>query len=200
MANEAKRDFAASKVFADHIDLGPDNSTPAKRPPADKKSTEQAVTGLETKTGFRPPTEADLEPLPPVRIFVGHDSRPPTVPEQPVHSTPGERLDPKIDKVNRILNQGGLGGEIARDRLLDPYGSLDAKVQRDERRKKKGLPERAPSWRGLQNKFLALTQSDKNILREMGYHPEWIKNKHGETVECMLRDLEQYRKSIGEKV
>lgn len=196
---EGVRDFPASEPWAGLLDEGPGSSAPKKQVPSDEKSVNRALANLQRLTGFKPPTETDQQPLPPVRIFAGHDSRPPTVPEQPAGSTPGERSEINIDKVNRVLNAGGLSGEIARDRLLAPVASHEASEQREERRKRKGLPVKAPNRKVTQAKFMKLTEVDKAILREMRYHPEWIKNPHGETVECMLRDLKRYRESTQSK-
>ncbi|MCX6793480.1 MAG: hypothetical protein NTY06_00025 [Candidatus Gottesmanbacteria bacterium] len=204
MGGEQKglRDFPAShEPFGGLLDEGPGKETPKKVLPADKESTDKAVANLKRLTGFTAPTDADQQPLPPVRIFVGHDSRPPTVPEQPIASTPGERskniIDTRIDKVNLILNQGGLGGEIARERLLGPIASHEASrqrsEQREERRKNLRLPKKALGFKIRLKQINALTPEDLIIIKEkLGYKPERIHQYAPLTQEIILHRLHEY--------
>ena len=67
--------------------------------------------------------------------------------------------------------------------------------QHKKLRQKLGLPEKAPLWKEMLQQFHDLTEEDKNILSEMGYHPDEVTNPYSLTVECMLRDLERYKNS-----
>ena len=213
---EGLRDFPASQLFADFIDKGPGSSAPRKRLPADKESVEGALANLKKLTGFTPPTEADTRPLEPVKIFYGESPEIP--PGSPVaqadflHLVPAEapvakpaskgRQPKKINPPWRDDSQPAIAiitDPDRRARALSSDAGHEATVRRQELRKKLGLTEKAPPWKELQRDFMALTEDDKEILRQMGYKPERVRNPHSLTVECMLRDLKRYRESTQSK-
>jgi hypothetical protein len=190
--NEGLRDFPASQPFAGLLDEGPGHSSPEKRTPIDEKSIQRVLANLKKLTGFTPPTETASHPLEPVQIFHGESPAPAEKPvpkvRQPKKISPAWHSDPEP-----IM-------EIAADRqkirrVLSSDAGHDTSVRRKELRKKMGLPEKAPPWKETLQKFNALTENDKDILRKMGYKPERVRNPYSETVECMLRDLQQSRNS-----
>lgn len=82
-----------------------------------------------------------------------------------------------------------------RTRALASDAGHDATLRRQQLRLKLGLPEKAPPWKEMLLQFSALTEEDKDTLRDLGYHPERVTNPHSLTVERMLRDLQRYRGS-----
>lgn len=200
---EGLRDFPASQLFADLIDKGPGRSTPLKRVPADQKSVEQSLANLRRLTCFTPPTEADTKPLEPVKIFRGENLPPPTSlvgKTDFLHLVPASkgREPKKIHPAWPADLESFM--EIATDkhkrrRALSSDAVHEATLQRRALRIKLGLPEKSPPWKETLQKFHALTEEDKDILRGWGYHPERVRNIYSLTVERMLRDLERFRGS-----
>ena len=71
----------------------------------------------------------------------------------------------------------------------------DVSEQRKKLRKQLGLPEKSPPWKEMLQKFHNLTEEDKNILAEMGFYPDNIKNPYSLRAEVMLRALDRYKNS-----
>lgn len=211
--SEGLRDFPASETFAELIDKGPGRSVPKKPVPTDEHAMKQTLASLKKLTGFVPPTEASTKPPEPEQIFHGEGSAlptpanptetppsdpveqtdflhlvPPSKSRQPTKIAPAWHSDPE-----RIME---IGSDVRkRSRVHNSDAAHTSNVQRQERRKELHLPKTAPPWKELQRAFMALTEDDKEILRQMGYKPEQVKNPHSWTVECMLRDLQRYRNS-----
>lgn len=107
---------------------------------------------------------------------------------QPQKITPSWHSDP--EQIMEIA-----ADPYKRKRALGSDAQHEAMLHRRALRKELGLPEKAPPWKETLQRFHAFTEEDKNILRGMGYHPERVRNPYSMTVECMLRDLQQYRES-----
>jgi hypothetical protein len=204
MANEAKRDFPASREpFGGLLDKGPGKETPKKKLPADKKSVNQSLANLEKLTGFTPPTEADQEPLPPVRIFVGHDPRPATMPDQPKKTpetpqNPHEEKTDFLDLVPAVAPKekpklkggkpitppwhGDPEPAIAittdlkkRRRAHGSDAGHDDTVHRQQWRQDNHLPPNAPTWKKLLPTFSTLKPDQIEYLKQSKFHPERFK-------------------------
>jgi len=209
---EAKRDFPASTVFANRIDLGPGNSAPPKRLPADKKSVEQALASLKEKTGFTPPTEADQQPLEPEQVFHGESSAPTSsddaktdfldlVPAEAPKTKPKSKgHEPK--KIERAWHSEP---ERIMEITADPYklgrawnsDTSHAKtVQRHKIRENMGLPEKAMDRKEMFRQFNALTEADIAILKKLRWYEPTQIPFGSFRCEKMLLDLENHKKAM----
>jgi hypothetical protein len=193
--SKIERDYPTNGPFAGSDKIH-GSSAPPNQPPADKKSAEQAVAGLETKTGFRAPTEADQEPLPPVRIFVGRDSRPPTVPEQPKKGDEPKKIHPLSTQPDAEQFMQIDTNLRLRRRAQGSDAHQDAAEHLKQLRKNMHLPEKARPQREILAEIVSLSQNDIDYLKTFGYKRERSRPYAPITLEKMLQDLHQHQEVI----
>ena len=165
-----------------------ENITPEdQRPIEDTTGLFQKKDSMELTSSFpkNPEKQTDFLQLVPTKPEAGKST---LKSRQSQKITPAWHSDP--EQIMEIATD-----PYKRKRALGSDAGHETTLRRRALRKKLGLPEKAPPWKETLQKFHSLTEKDKDILREMGYHPERVKNPYSITVECMLRDLQRHRES-----